>query len=88
MGLGYAKQLRKLELNFCNNAPKKLDENWCEKSSFLMYIDKMSVKSGDSGNCIYSASSGCRQWSKASFHSLSRAEAVRALGRNSVLLWI
>lgn len=26
-------------------------------SSFLMYIDKMSVKSDDSSNCIYSASS-------------------------------
>lgn len=53
-----------------------------------MYIDKMSVKSDDSSNCIYSASSGCKQQSKASFHNLFCAGAMRALGKNPVLLWM
>lgn len=63
-----------------------------------MYIDKMSDKSDDSSNCIYSARSGCKQQSKASFHHLVCAGLVllavvvcfllRAVGRNPVLMWI
>lgn len=66
-------------------------------SSFLMYIDKMSVKSDDSSNCIYSASSSSQAANSGAvlyftifliYFLFFSTGIIRALGRSPVLLWI